>query len=66
MTKQQILLNDFTLPAESQQLPKWKFGIFVTPMKKYIYDRKMMEKFPLGNQFKQKLNNQWKIENRGN
>ena len=35
-------------------------------MKKYIYDCKMMEKFPLGNQFKQKLNNQWKIENNGN
>jgi len=31
-------------------------------MKKNIYDYKMMEKFPLGNQFKQKLNNQWKIE----
>ena len=35
-------------------------------MKKYIYDCKMMEKFPLGNQFKQKLNIQWKFENSGN
>ena len=26
----------------------------------------MMKKFPLGNQFKQKLYNQWKIENSGN
>ena len=26
----------------------------------------MMKKFPLGNQFKQKLDNQWKIENSGN
>ena len=66
MSKQQILFNDFTLPVESQQLLKWKFGIFITLMKKYIYDCKMMEKFPLGNQFKQKLNNQWKIENSGN
>ena len=62
MTKQQILFNDFTLPVESQQLLKWKFGIFITLMKKYIYDCKMMEKFPLGNQFKQKLNNQWKTK----
>ena len=66
MTKQQILFNDFTLPVESQQLLKWKFGIFITLMKRYIYDCKMMEKFPLGNQFKQKLYNQWKIENSGN
>ena len=57
MTKQQILFNDFTLPIELQQLLKWKFGIFITLMKKYIYDCKMMEKFPLGNQFKQKLYN---------
>jgi len=35
-------------------------------MKKYIYDRKMMEKFPRGNQFKENLNYQWKIENSGN
>ena len=66
LTKQQILFNDFTLPIGSQHLLKWKFGIFITLMKKYIYDCKMMEKFPLGNQFKQKLNNQWKIENSGN
>ena len=66
MTKQQILFNDFTLPVESQHLLKRKFRIFITLMKKYIYDCKMMEKFPLGNQFKQKLNNQWKIENSGN
>ena len=60
MTKQQILFNDFTLPVELQQLLKWEFGIFITLMKKYIYiyDGKMMEKFPLGNQFKQKLYNQ--------
>ena len=31
-----------------------------------ILEGKMMEKFPLGNQFKQKLYNQWKIENSGN
>ena len=66
MTKQQILFNDFTLPVESQQLLKWKFGIFITLVKKYIYDCKMMGKFPLGNQLKQKLNNQWKIEKSGN
>ena len=66
MTKQQILFNDFTLPVESQHLLKRKFRIFITLMKKYSYDCKMMEKFPLGNQFKQKLNNQWKIENSGN
>ena len=66
MTKQQILFNDFTLPVELQQLLKWKFGIFITLMKKYVYDCKMMEKFPLSNQFKQKLSNQWKIENSGN
>ena len=66
MTKQQILYNDFTLPIGSQHLLKWKFGIFITLMKKYIYDCKMMEKFPIANQFKQKLNNQWKIENTGN
>ena len=35
-------------------------------MKKYIYDCKMIEKFPLSNQFKQKLNIPWKIENSGN
>ena len=66
MTKQQILFNDFTLPVESQHLLKRKFRIFITLMKKYICDCKMMEKFPLGNQFKQKLNNQWEIENSGN
>ena len=66
MTKQQILFDDFTRPVESQQLLKWTFGIFITLMKKYIYECKMMEKFPLGNQFKQKLNNQWQIENSGN
>ena len=66
MSKQQIFFNDFTLPVESQDLLKRKFGIFLTLMKKYIYDSKMMEKFPLGNQFKQKLINQWKIENSGN
>ena len=66
MTKQQILFNDFTLPIGSQHLLKWKFGIFITLMKKYIYDCKMMEKFPCGNQFKEKLNYQWKFENSGN
>ena len=66
VTKQQILFNDFTLPAGSQHLLRWKFGIFITLMKEYIYDCKMIEKFPLGNQFKQKLNIQWKIENIGN
>ena len=60
MTKQQILFNDSNIPIGSQHL--LKFGIFITLMKKYIYDCKMMEKLPLGNQFKQKLNNQWKIE----
>jgi len=37
-------------------------------MKKYIYivqQCKLMEKFPLGDQFKQKLNIQWEIENSG-
>ena len=63
MTEQQILFNDFTLFVESQHLLKRKFRIFITLMKKNIYDCKMMEKFPLGNQFKQKLKNQWKIEN---
>ena len=63
IAKQQILFNDFTLPIGSQHLLKWKFGIFITLMKKYIYDCKMMEKFPLANQFKQKLSNRWKIEN---
>ena len=66
MTTQQILFNDFTRPVELQQLLKWKFGIFITLMKKYVYDCKMMEKCPLSNQFKQKLYNQWKIENSGN
>ena len=66
MTKQQILFNDFTFPAKSQQLLKWKFGIFITLMKKYICDCTIMEKFSLGNEFKQKLNNQWKIEDSGN
>ena len=66
MTKKQMLFNDFTLPVGSQHLLRWKFGIFITLMKKYIYDCKMMEKFPLGNQFKQKLNIQWKFENSGN
>ena len=36
MTKQQILFSDCTLPVESQQLLKWKFGSFITLMKKYI------------------------------
>ena len=62
MTKQQILFNDFTLPIGSQHLLKWKFGNFIT----LIYDCKMMGKFPLSNQFKQKLNNQWKIKNSRN
>ena len=66
MTKQQILFNDFTLSVGSQHLLRWKFGIFITLMKRYIYDCKMMEKFPLGNQFKQKLDIQWKFENSGN
>ena len=66
MTKQQILFNNFTLPVESQHLLRWKFRIFITLMKKYIYDYKMMEKFTLGNQLQQKLNNQWKIKNSGN
>lgn len=37
-------------------------------MEEYIYDHKMMGKFPLGKQFKQNLytGNQWKIENSGN
>ena len=61
MTKQ-ILFNYFTLPIGSQHLLKWKFGIFIT----LIYDCNMMGKFPLSNQFKQKLNNQWKIENSRN
>ena len=65
-TKQQILFDDFNLPIGTQYLLKWKFGIFITIMKTYIYDCKMMEKFPLGNQIKQKVNNQWKIENNGN
>jgi len=34
MTKQQILFNDFTLPIGSQHLPRWKFGVFITLMKK--------------------------------
>ena len=42
------------------------YGDGLTLIKKYNYDCKMMEKFPLANQFKQKLNNQWKIENSGN
>ena len=63
MTKQQILFNDYTLPAGSQRLLRWKFGIFIILMKKYIYDCKMMEKFPVGDEFKQKLNIQWKTEN---
>ena len=66
MTKQRSFFNDFALHIGSQRLLKWKFGIFITLMKKYIYDCKMMEKFPLSNQFKQKLNNQWKIKNSGN
>ena len=39
--------------------------IFIILMKKYIYDCKMMAKFPLVSQFKQKLKIQWKIENSG-
>ena len=66
MTKRQILFNDFTLLLGSQYLLKWKFWIFIKLMKEYIYDSKMMEKFPLGDQIKQKLNNQWKIENSRN
>ena len=66
MTKQQILFNDFTLPIGSQRLLHWKFGIFITLMKKYICDCKMTEKFPRSNQFKEKLNYQWKIEISGN
>jgi len=50
MIKQKILVNDFILPVGLQNLLRWKFGIFITLMKKYIYDCKMMEKkFPLGN-----------------
>jgi len=64
--KQQILFNDFTLPEGSQHLLRQKFGIFITLIKYYIYGCKMMEKFPLGNQFKQKLNIHWKIQNSGN
>ena len=66
MTKKQILFNDFALPIGSQHLLKWIFGIFITLMQNYIYDCKMMEKFPRGNQFKEKLNYQWKIENSRN
>ena len=55
MTKQQILFDDFTLPVGSQRLLRWKLWIFITLMKKYLYKCKMMDKFLLGNQFKQKL-----------
>ena len=63
MTKQQVLFNDFTLPVESQHLLKRKFRIFITLMKNYIYDCKMMEKQKQTNKQKlinQKLINQWK------
>ena len=55
MTKQQILFNDFTLPIGSQHLLKWKFGIFITLMKKYIYDCKMREKIPTWQSFQTKI-----------
>ena len=68
MIKQQILFNDFTLPSSgSQHLLREKFWIFKILLIKYIDVCKMMEKFPLsGDQFQQKLNIQWEIENSGN